>query len=137
MQRLPQIRQCLWWTRDDQTLDLALADQFFESSGHRAGEAMLLQRMPVRLLHGASTAADARKGAPWLVGALLVGRRIGIGKDTLDPQVGKLFIAVIAQKEGLAAVADQHQSIMGQPKRGHEIYLLQSLNLVLASEKHV
>ena len=53
-----------------------------------------------------------REGPAGGVGSLLVGRRILVGENALGHQIGKLLVAFVAQKERLAAVADEDESVM-------------------------
>ena len=70
-----------------------------QSGRYTLGEAVLLQVVPVGLFDAAaamrSRALDAASGP---VGTLLVGRRVLLGEDTLNPQIGKLRVAGIAQE---------------------------------------
>src|SRR4029077_4480694 len=61
----------------------------------------------------APTRAGARKGRARLVGTLLMGWRIFVGENLLGLQVGKLFIAVVAEEQRLASIADENHGIMG------------------------
>ena len=98
----------------------APAHHILQSGRHALDEAVLLQVMPVGLLHAAAAMRSrALKAASGPVGTLLVGRRIFLGEDALDLQIGELLVAVIAQEKRLAAVADEHQGVMGDGELGH------------------
>jgi hypothetical protein len=48
-----------------------------------------------------------------------VGRGIVIDENALGHQIGKLFVTFVAQKERLAAVADENESIMRNSELAH------------------
>ena len=70
--------------------------------------------MPVGLIHAAAPMrAGAPKGRARLVGALLMGRRIFVGENLLGLQVGKFLVAVVAQEQRFASVADENHGVVG------------------------
>ena len=56
---------------------------------------------------------------PGLVGALLVGRADCLLEHALDLEIRKLFVAVVAQDQRLAAIADEHEAIVADAELGH------------------
>jgi hypothetical protein len=59
-------------------------------------------------------------GTTGSVRALVVGRRVHVGKDLLDTEVGKPGIAVIEQKQRLSPIAHQHQGVVWDMNLVHE-----------------
>jgi hypothetical protein len=107
---VPQIRQCARWCDDDERLHLALAHKLFHRRGYALGEAVLLEVMPVGRLHSASDGRTcALEYAAWAVGTLLAGWRVFVNEDTFGLQIGKFLVAVVAQEQRLAAIADEHE----------------------------
>src|SRR5690606_29474951 len=69
--------------------------------------------MPIRRLY--RTAAPGTHGLAEMarpIGPLLAGRRIVVLDNLLGFQVREFLIALIAQEDGLAAVAHEHERIM-------------------------
>jgi hypothetical protein len=72
----------------------------FQSRGDTLDEAMLFQVMPVGLAHFAAARAGRRgDGGTRLVRTLLMGQWFSLCEDLFGLQVGKFFIAVIAQEK--------------------------------------
>jgi hypothetical protein len=112
MERLTQIAQGARWGRDDEYLDPLLPDEPFEHARHLASKSMRFDVMPVGWFDRAPSAADAPKRSTRLVRALLSRGRICIDEYLVYPEIGKLFLAVIAQKKYLAAVGHYYERVM-------------------------
>jgi hypothetical protein len=48
-----------------------------------------------------------------------MGRRVVVGEDALDLEIGKFLVALVAQEQGLAAIADEDDGVMGDLNLGH------------------
>src|SRR3984893_4009044 len=115
-----QIRQCARWCDDDERLHLPLAHELFHRRGYALSEAVLLEVMPVGRLHAASFVCTcALEYAAWTVGTLLAGWRVFVNEDTLGLEIGKFLVAVVAQEQRLAAIADEHEGIMRNLQLAH------------------
>ena len=98
---------------NDEGRDGPAAYHTLQRSGHPSNETVLLKAMPVSLIDTAAPMrAGPRKGRAWLVGALLMSRRILISKNLLSFQIGKFFVTIVAQEQRLAAVADENQGVV-------------------------
>jgi len=62
----------------------------------------------------------AREPAAGAIRSLLVGGWVlFVDEDTLGHEIGELLIAGVAQKQRLAAVADENEGVMGNSGFGH------------------
>jgi hypothetical protein len=99
---------------DNGGLHVALAHQLFERVGDLASEAVLLDLVPVGRFDGAALVLRSRpRGQPArTLGALVAGQRVVVDEHLFGGQIGKFLVAGVAQKQRLAAVADEHDRVM-------------------------
>src|SRR5271166_5568137 len=117
---MPQVCQYARGRRNDQRRRGALSHHILQSGGHPLSKTILLDFMPVRRLDSAvADCVGAREGATGAIGSLFVGWGIVIDENALGQQIGKLFVAFVAQKKRLAAVADENESVMRNSELAH------------------
>ncbi len=100
----------------------ALAHDRLQNLGGALGEAMLLDLMPVGRLHRAARAGmGAVEGAAGLVGSLFAARRIFLaGHHAFGHQIGVFLVALVAQEQCFAAVADEDEGVVGKRDFMHD-----------------
>ena len=103
-----------------QRLHFALAHQLFERFGYPAGKTVFFDLMPIGCFDRAARGADARETAAGPIDALLMSRRVVIDEYPLGLEFGEFLIAVIAQKQRLAAVAHEYDRAVRNPDFRHE-----------------
>jgi hypothetical protein len=102
----------------------AAPNHTLKCGGDPLDKTVLLEVMPVGLVHAAAPVrAGARKGRARLVGTLLMGRRILVSENLLGFQVGKFLVAVIAQEQRFASVADKNHGVVGDCELVHMLLL--------------
>lgn len=113
MEGTPQIGKGARRRDNDERRHVTRAHDVLQSGGHALRKAVLLEVMPVGLLHAAVPmrpgALDAPSGS---VGSLFVGWWVLLGKHLLGLQIGELLVALIAQEQGLAAVTDEDHGVV-------------------------
>src|ERR1700682_2856697 len=104
----------------DESLDLVRPDHLFHRRCDLLREAVLFDVMPIGWFESAPTACDGSFAHPSRpVAALLVGRRILLLKHPVSPEIRKFRVAIVSQEQGLSAVADKHQGIVGNFQHIH------------------
>jgi hypothetical protein len=74
---------------------------------------MLFEFVPIGWFDGAPAARPeplAETARP--LGALLMAGRIFVDEDVLGPQIRKFRVAMVPQKQGPSAIADEYQRVM-------------------------
>ena len=84
-----------------------------------AQERLLALRMPVRLLRSAAHPAHRGKEPTWLVGPLLVGRRIGLLVHFPDMQAWVELVADVVEDHGLGPVAHHDPGVLFDLESAH------------------
>jgi hypothetical protein len=113
MESPPQIGERARRCRNDEGGDRPVAHHMLQRCGDALDKTMLLKLMPIGLADaGAARGVAARRSRARLVGALLVGRGIVVGENLFGLQIGKFLVAVVAQEQRLAPVADKNQTIV-------------------------
>ena len=112
MKSMPQIGKRTGRSHNDECLHIAGANDLFHGGCGPLSKVMLLKFMVVGHLHAAAL-TSALDGASGVIGALLVSRWTFLGKDELCFQTKGLLITVIAQKQRLLAIANEHPRVVG------------------------
>ena len=94
--------------------------RLIDAVGHGAGEALLLQLMPVGILHGASARRERGEAAAGTIRSLLMRRRIVVNARLDDAKVEEFGVAVILKKQRPAAVANQDPGAIADGKFAHD-----------------
>src|SRR6516162_8649084 len=99
MERTSQVRQRARRSGDDKCLHVARTHELLQGGSDMAREAMLLEVVPVGILHAAAEVRPCTfECAPGAIRALLMGWRVVVNEHAFGLQVQKLFIARVAQK---------------------------------------
>src|SRR5262249_39729002 len=90
------------------------------AAGNAPNEAVLFEFVPVGI---SDTAAEVRPGAlesaARTVAALLMCGRIVVDEHPLGLKIEEFLVAGVVQEQGLAAVTDEHEGVMGNLKLVH------------------
>ena len=114
MKGMPQVCQRARRRHNDERRRLAFTHQLFQCSSDVPDKTMLLEIMPVGRRHlGAAIGPRAFEYSTRSIAALFVSRRVFIDENALGLQAWIPFVAGIAQEQGLAAIADEDESIVG------------------------
>lgn len=118
MKGFAQIGQRSRGGHDNKRLHVALANELLHCACHAPREAMLLEMVPVGGLDRGSLSHWAIQAAR-TIGALLTRGRILILVHLLHLQAWMQRIAVVAQEQGLAAVANKHERVVRDVQQPH------------------
>jgi len=134
MKGMPQFCERTGRGGDNENLHVALMHQCFKGRSDAPGETMLLELMPIGVSHPSSAiSAGTLERTARPIAALLARRRVFVNVDAFSLEVWKLGIARIAQEQRLAAITNEHESVVGNLKLAHSISAWMSARRWIAS----
>jgi hypothetical protein len=113
MEGMPQVCKRTRRCRDKKRPHIACAHELLQGGGDVSREAMLLEVMPIGILHGATEVRRRTfECASRAIGSLLAGGWVFVDEHAFGFQVQKFLITRVAQEQRFSSITDDDEGVM-------------------------